>query len=161
MGINHWICLAQNPIIIIIIPLFHKNCQTTSLHNCQPKKLILQQQILYHFLKQQLLMYLLLQFKCQMQLELCQNYCKIFLLLKNQQQQLPLLQIIRLPYQIRIVLNYYYMACFNQKVVLETYDDATHFSDESNSISILFPPLYFFEKTNEQILLLQYYLLLL
>merc|ERR1712079_453158 len=35
---NHWICLAQNPIIIIIIPLFHKNCQTTSLHNCQPKK---------------------------------------------------------------------------------------------------------------------------
>merc|ERR1712045_358135 len=113
------------------------------------KKLILQQQILYHFLKQQLLMYLLLQFKCQMQLELCQNYCKNFLLLKNQQQQLPLLPIIRLPYQIRIVLNYYYMACFNQKVVLETYDDdATHFSDESNSISILFPPL-FFEKTNK------------
>ena len=30
------------------------------------------------------------------------------------------------------------MACFNQKVVLETYDDATHFSDESNSISIFF-----------------------
>merc|ERR1712073_290703 len=118
---------------------------TTSLHNCQPKKLILQQQILYHFLKhiQQLLMNLLLQFKCQMQLELCQNYCKIFQL-KNQQQQLPLLPIIRLPNQIRIVLNYYYMACFNQKVVLETYDDdAPLFSDESNSISILFPPLFF------------------
>merc|ERR1712241_1128447 len=106
-------------------------------------------------------MYLLLQFKCQMQLELCQNYCKIFLL-KNQQQQLvPLLPIIRLPYQIRIVLNYYYMACFNQKVVLETYDDdATYFSDESNSISILFQPLFFLKKTNKQILLLQYYLLL-
>merc|ERR1712062_698191 len=69
------------------------------------------------------------QFKCQMQLELCQNYCKIFQL-KNQQQQLPLLPIIRPPNQIRIVLNYYYMACFNQKVVLETYDDdASHFSD--------------------------------
>merc|ERR1711894_836595 len=76
-------------------------------------------------IQQQLLMYLLLQFKCQMQLELCQNYCKIFLQqqLKNQQKTLPIIR----PCQIS-VLNYYSMACFNRKV-LEPYDAIIQLQD--------------------------------